>query len=78
MNIVAEIESALRQLTRQDKWQIARWLLDELDENGQGQSDGRASATLSEPPDYAARRRRIFGEKVLPNMVLAAREEERW
>ena len=78
MNGVAEIESALRQLTRQDKWQIARWLLDELDENGQGQSDGRAPAAPSQPPDYAARRRRIFGEKVLPNMVLAAREEERW
>lgn len=77
MNGVAEIESALRQLTRQDKWQIARWLLDELDENGQGQSDGRVPAAPSQPPDYAARRRRIFGEKVLPNMVLSAREEER-
>lgn len=78
MNGVAEIESALRQLTQQDKWRIACWLLDELDENGQGRSDDHAPAVPSQPPDYAARRRRIFGEKVLPNMVLAAREEERW
>ncbi len=29
-------------------------------------------------PDMAARRRRIFGDKVLPNVVLMAREEERY
>ena len=29
-------------------------------------------------PDYAARRRMIFGGKVLPNMVMLAREQERW
>jgi len=29
-------------------------------------------------PDAAARRRRIFGDKVLPNMVLLAREQERY
>lgn len=29
-------------------------------------------------PDAAARRRKIFGEKVLPNMVLLAREQERY
>ena len=29
-------------------------------------------------PDAVARRRRIFGEKVLPNLVLLAREEERF
>ena len=29
-------------------------------------------------PDAAARRRRIFGDKVLPNLVLLAREEERY
>jgi hypothetical protein len=78
MNGVVEIESALRQLPRQDKWQIARWLLEDLEENGAGKA---AEGTPGAPvplPDYSARRRRIFGEKVLPNMVLAAREEERW
>ena len=29
-------------------------------------------------PDAAARRRRIFGDKILPNLVLLAREEERY
>jgi hypothetical protein len=29
-------------------------------------------------PDAAARRRRIFGDKVLPNLVLLARDEERY
>jgi hypothetical protein len=29
-------------------------------------------------PDAAARRRRIFGDKVLPNLVLLSREEERY
>lgn len=29
-------------------------------------------------PDAAARRRKIFGDKVLPNLVLLAREEERY
>jgi hypothetical protein len=29
-------------------------------------------------PDAAARRRRILGDKVLPNLVLLAREEDRY
>jgi hypothetical protein len=29
-------------------------------------------------PDAAARRRRIFGDKILPNLVLLAREPERY
>ena len=29
-------------------------------------------------PDATARRRKIFGDKVLPNLVLLAREEERF
>lgn len=29
-------------------------------------------------PDADARRRRIFGDKTLPNLVLLAREEERY
>ncbi len=78
MNGVVEIETALRQLSRQDKWQIARWLLKDLEENGHGPAAERAPVTAVPLPDSATRRRRIFGEKVLPNMVLAAREEERW
>ena len=29
-------------------------------------------------PDAAARRRKIFGDQVLPNLVLLARDEERF
>ena len=29
-------------------------------------------------PDAAARRRRILGDKVLPNLILLAREEDRY
>jgi hypothetical protein len=29
-------------------------------------------------PDAAARRRKIFGDKVLPNLVLLSREQERY
>ena len=80
MSKVQEIESALRELPPQQKWEVACWLLDELDGGTEGQAE--VSITHSESalpiPDYAARRRRIFGDKVLPNMVLVSRAEERW
>ena len=59
----------------QQRWEIARWLLDDLHgtQNPQGGKNGGQAGAL---PDYSARRRRIFGDKVLPNMVLAARAEE--
>jgi hypothetical protein len=77
MSKVQEIESALKQLPAEEQREVARWLLDEL-EGGvgsavTGQNGGHAPAL----PDYAARRRRIFGDKVLPNMVLLSRSEER-
>jgi hypothetical protein len=80
MSTVQEIESALRQLPPQEKWEVARWLLDELDETTGIQLDVSSSNGGHTPqlPDYAVRRRRIFGDKVLPNMVLVARAEERW
>jgi hypothetical protein len=82
MNSVLEIEKALRQLPPQERWEIARWLLDDLQEGmfGQAQSEGfRDNGRPAPPlPDYSARRRRIFGSKVLPNMVLASRAEERF
>ena len=74
MSSVTEIEQAIRQLPPQERLVIARWLLDDMQQNAGGVSDKPAPAL----PDYSARRRRIFGEKVLPNMVLAARTDERW
>jgi len=82
MNSVLEVEQALRQLPPEDRWEVARWLLEDLQEHTASQtpakSSGEASPTSPELPDYSARRRRIFGDKVLPNMVLAARAQESW
>lgn len=81
MNSVLEIENALRQMRPEDRWEVARWLLDELQEQTTGQAgakdsdDGQTGPPL---PDYGARCRRIFGNKILPNMVLVARAEESW
>jgi hypothetical protein len=82
MNSVLEIEAALRQLPPQERWEIARWLLEDLQENNSGNAAGKGSGDnggRTPPlPDYSARRRRIFGNKVLPNMVLMSRAEEPW
>ena len=77
MNDVVQIQAARRQLPPREKWQVARWLLEDLEENGHGQA-GECSHVPPVPlPDYAARRRRIFGDKVLPNLVLAGRGQSR-
>jgi len=82
MNNLLEIETALRQLPPQERWEIARWLLDDLQEatisQAQGEGPGDKAGRTPSLPDYSARRRRIFGGKVLPNMVLLARAEERF
>ncbi len=77
MSTVVEIESALKQLPLQDARAIAQWLQNYLDRHTSlpRPSGGQATVKL---PDYAARRRMTFGTKVLPNMVLLSREEERW
>ena len=77
MSTVVEIESALKQLPLQDAQSIAQWLQKYLDRHN-STSPPSASQASVKLPDYAARRRMIFGEKVLPNMVLLSREEERW
>ena len=82
MSNLLELETALRQLPPQERWEIARWLLDDLQESTisqtQGEGSGDNGGQTAPLPDYSARRRRIFGNKVLPNMVLAARAEERF
>jgi hypothetical protein len=78
MSKVEEIEAALHQLPAQDQWEVARWLLDKLEESAVSPATGKNGGRVPALPDYAARRRRIFGDKVLPNMVLVSRSEERW
>jgi hypothetical protein len=78
MSKVQEIEAALRQLPAHEQWEVARWLLEALEEATDGATKRQNGSRAPAVPDYAARRRRIFGDKVLPNMVLASRSEERW
>ena len=82
MNSVLEIEKALRQMPPQERWEVARWLLEDLQEGAISPAEGKSSGDNGEQtpplPDYSARRRQIFGSKVLPNMVLASRAEERF
>ena len=76
MSTVVEIETALQELPLEQTKEIAQWLEKYLhQQNQRAASDNPSRGAL---PDYASRRRMIFGEKVLPNMILTAREEERW
>jgi len=79
---VLDVEKALRQLPPEDRWKVARWLLDDLQEHTASRvavkSSDDTAKTPPPLPDYSDRRRRIFGGKVLPNMVLADRAQESW
>ena len=77
MSTVTEIETALKELPLQDAQAIAQWLQKYLEDQSATKTASATQATVR-LPDYAARRRRIFGDKVLPNMVLLGREQEHW
>ncbi len=67
MSTTAEIEAALKELPLHDAQAIARWLQTYLDQQSLGKSVSPTPAPIR-LPDYAARRRMIFGNKVLPNL----------
>ena len=77
MSTVLEIESAVKELTIHEAQKLAEWLQNYV---GKQTATGGVQSASAECklPDYAARRRRIVGEKVLPNMVTLGREQERW
>jgi hypothetical protein len=77
MSTITELETALKELPLEEAQNIAQWLQKHLEHQGDTKSP-LASQTRLRLPDYAARRRMIFGDKVLPNMVLLGREQERW
>ncbi|MGZ8941011.1 MAG: hypothetical protein ACXW32_17535 [Limisphaerales bacterium] len=76
MSTVGEIESALKELPLQQVQEIAHWLERYLEQASLKATSTKFAAV--ELPDYATRRHMIFGDHVLPNMVLLSREEERW
>ena len=77
MSTVAEIETALKELPLEQAQRLAQWLQKYLDQRT-ATSTSQTSQTSIRLPDYAVRRRMILGDRVLPNMVLLGREEERW
>lgn len=77
MSTVAEIESALKELPLQQAQEIALWLERYIGQQASSKIASTKPAAVK-LPDYGTRRRMIFGDKVLPNMVLLSREEERW
>jgi len=77
MSTVTEIEAAVMELPLPEAQKIAQWLQKYLEQQANTQPT-KATQMLVKLPDYATRRRMIFGDKVLPNMVLLGREQERW
>ena len=87
---VQALLNELRRL-RADELRLVAAELDRLDEQGSwshSPPSPAATKTLTESmsangltvhwPDRTARRREIFGDAVLPNLVLEEREQSRW
>ena len=68
MSAVNEIKTAIGTLSSQERAELERWLREQA-----AQPSSPSGIRL---PDQAARRRRILGDKVLPNLVLEARHAE--
>ncbi|MCI0536025.1 MAG: hypothetical protein L0Z50_12435 [Verrucomicrobiales bacterium] len=66
MSRLNEIKEAIDALSAQERAELERWFRQD------------SAEVLGQPrlPDQAARRRRILGDKVLPNLVLEARHSE--
>jgi hypothetical protein len=77
LSTVTEIESALKELPLEEAQKHSQWLQKCLDQQTAAETE-KASAGAIMLPDYAARRRMILGDKVLPNVMLLGREQERW
>ncbi len=77
MSTVLEIESAVKELPIHEAQRLARWLQSYVEQQTVDDKTQCAS-TECKLPDYAARRRKVAGNKVLPNMITLGREQERW
>ncbi len=77
MSTVAEIETALKELPLQEAQKLAQWLQKYLEQQTAADTAPASQGSIR-LPDYAARRRMLLGDKVLPNMVMLGREQERW
>ncbi|MCI0540867.1 MAG: hypothetical protein L0Z50_37175 [Verrucomicrobiales bacterium] len=66
MSTLKEIKEAIGALSAQERAELERWL----------RQDSAEFSGQPGLPDQAARRRRILGDQVLPNLVLEARHSE--
>ncbi len=71
---VAGILPLTRQLSPEEKAELIEALENEITEA----TDTTGARKPLKWPDGEARRKRILGDRVLPNLVLQAREEERY
>ncbi len=71
-----EVLEQVKALPPRERWKFFD-CVHELETEVEVQSSARRKRRVRWP-DAAARRRRIFGDKVLPNLVLLAREQERY
>jgi hypothetical protein len=69
MSTIQEIKAAIETLSPAERAELERLLHQPTEPVGEKRLP---------LPDYAARRRRIFGNRILPNAVLEARELERY
>jgi hypothetical protein len=69
----AELLREIKALPRRDRQRVLRTILDiEADEP----TERKMTTKRVKWPDVEARARRIFGNRVLPNLVLLERDEE--
>ena len=66
MSTLPEIKAAIEGLSPTERAELERML----------REPARSSLPTLKLPDQAARRRRILGDKVLPNLVIEARQAE--
>ena len=66
MSTINELKSAIGALAPEERAELERWLQDRAAQ----------APDVARLPDQAARRRRILGDKVLPNLVLEERHSE--
>ena len=65
------------ELPLQEAQNIPQWLQKYLEQQGNAKPTTAMQRSVK-LPDYATRRRMIFGDKILPNMVLLGHKQERW
>ena len=66
MSTLDEIKAAIQSLSPEERAELKRLLREQ----------GGKASEIHRVPDQAARRRRILGDKVLPNLILEARDSE--